>query len=315
MSSVESQDPVQLNVFQRDLVPSSDLQAKALKLNLSDRNGAELRDKKLLTENAKKDPVTEDVEKDLLVTESKEKTDQEKVVNLDDQATKADTYLCEGHFKETTLDGAKDFTQGNDLDKELLDGYMNESVEDYAAGYEDNSYVLPITEDYYSQETIEITDDFQLDDVPRHRSSKFDILEENELVIDSETDFAGSIKEKIFKRKESLKKNLTEGKDVIKGKVLKRKESLKQIKQNLEGKKETLKQNKESLRHNISEGKEDIMRQLSLLVNKVEAGVNKSVRKVASHIPNVTSPEDEKPLPDGTIEVCLFRNFTPLYNL
>ena len=309
MSSVESQDPVQLNVFQRDLVPSSDLQAKALKLNLSDRNGAELYDKKLLTEKPEKDTVTDTVGKDSLVTESKEKTDQEKVVNLDDQATKADTYLCEGHFKETTLDGAKDFTQGNDLDKELLDGYMGETVEEYAAGYEDNSYVLPITEDYYSQETIENTDNFRLDDVPRQRSSKLDILEESELIIDSETDFAGSIKEKIFKRKESLKKNLTEGKDAIKGKVLKRKESLKQIKQNLEGKKETLKQNKESLRHNISEGKEDIMRQLSLLVNKVEAGVNKSVRKVASHIPNVTSPEDEKPLPDGTIEVRFILEF------
>ena len=310
MSSVESQDPVQLNVFQRDLVPSSDLQAKALKLNLSDRNGAELYDKKMLTENDEKDTVTEDdVQKDSLVTESKEKTDQEKVVNLDDQATKADTYLCEGHFKETALDGAKDFTQGNGLDKELLDGYMGETVEEYAAGYEDNSYVLPITEDYYSQETIENTDNFRLDYVPRQRSSKLDILEESELIIDSETDFAGSIKEKIFKRKESLKKNLTEGKDAIKGKVLKRKESLKQIKQNLEGKKETLKQNKESLSHNISEGKEDIMRQLSLLVNKVEAGVNKSVRKVASHIPNVTSPEDEKPLPDGTIEVRFILEF------
>ena len=34
--------------------------------------------------------------------------------------------------------------------------------------------------------------------------------------------------------------------------------------------------------------------------------MNKSVRKVASHIPNVTSPEDEKPLPDGTIEVSAY---------
>ena len=212
MSSVESQDPVQLNVFQRDLVPSSDLQAKALKLNLSDGNGAEVYDKKLLKEKSERDAVTEDVKKDLLlVTESREKTDQEKVVNLDDQATKADAYLCEGQFKETTLDSAKDFTQGNDLDKELLDGYLVETVEEYAGGYEDNSYVLPITEDYYSQETIENTDDFQLDDVPRQRSSRLDILEESELVIDSETDFAGSIKEKIFKRKESSEEEFNRG--------------------------------------------------------------------------------------------------------
>ena len=290
MSSIGSQDPVQLNVFQRDLVPASDLQAKALKLN---RVSEETRTKLLVDKLA-----IEQVEE---TTEYGEKADQEKCVQLDEQATKSDGHLCEGQFKETILDSTKDFTQGKDLDKELLDGYMGETAEGYSGGYENNSYLVPNSEYYYSQESAENTDNFVLDEVPRQlSSSKLDLLEESELVIETETDFTDSIKDKILKRKESLKKNLTEGKDNIKGKVLKRKES---FKQNLEGKKESLKQNRESLKHNFTEGKEDIMRQLSLLVNKVEAGVNKSVRKVASHIPNVTSPEDEKPLPDGTIEV------------
>ena len=294
MSSIESQDSVQLNVFQGDLVPSSDLQAKALKLNLSEQTGANVSVSKSVAEKVEEEKKAE----------YKEKSDQEKCVHPDEQGAKSDGHLCEGQFKETTLDSAKDFSQGNDLNKALLDGYPGEVVEEYTRGYEDDCYLVPNSEEYYSQETEENTDSFVLDEVPRQTSSsKLDLLEESELITESETDFADSIKDKILKRKESLKKNLAEGKDSLKGKVLKRKESLKQIKQNFEGKKESLKQNRESLKHNITEGKEDIMRQLSLLVNKVEAGVNKSVRKVASHIPNVTSPEDEKPLPDGTIEV------------
>ena len=146
---------------------------------------------------------------------------------------------------------------------------MGETAEGYSGGYEDNSYLVPILNIITAQESAENTDKFVLDEVPSQlSSSKLYLLEESELVIESETDFTDSIKDKILKRKESLKKNLTEGKDNIKGKVLKRKES---FKQNLEGKKESLKQNRESLKHNFTVGKEDIMRQLSLLVNKVEA--------------------------------------------
>ncbi len=99
-----------------------------------------------------------------------------------------------------------------------------------------------------------------------------------------------------------------EGKDSLKQNLMQRKESLKK---NLSASKESLKSNlsasKESLKHNVKGGREDLMRNFSLLVNKVEAGVNKNVRKIASHIPNALSPESENVLPDlGFIQVRLY---------
>ncbi len=93
----------------------------------------------------------------------------------------------------------------------------------------------------------------------------------------------------------SLQKDLQEGKETLKRNVMQRKESLQR----------NLSASKESLKHNVKGGREDIMRNFSLLVNKVEAGVNKKVRKIASHIPNALSPENEKVLPQGFIQVGL----------
>ncbi len=102
----------------------------------------------------------------------------------------------------------------------------------------------------------------------------------------------------------SIQNESQEGKDTLKQNLMQRKESLKK---NLSASKESLKSNlsasKESLKHNVKGGREDLMRNFSLLVNKVEAGVNKKVRKIASHIPNALSPENEKVLPEGFLQV------------
>ncbi len=61
----------------------------------------------------------------------------------------------------------------------------------------------------------------------------------------------------------------------------------------------------DSLKQNVIESSEEILSNLSLLVNKVEAGVNESVRCLVSHIPSPPSTEDKVILPDGFIEVRL----------
>ncbi len=92
----------------------------------------------------------------------------------------------------------------------------------------------------------------------------------------------------------SIHKDLQEGKETLKRNVMQRKESLQR----------NLSASKESLKQNVKGGRDDIMRNFNLLVNKVEAGVNKNVRKIASHIPNALSPENEKVLPElGFIQV------------
>ncbi len=59
----------------------------------------------------------------------------------------------------------------------------------------------------------------------------------------------------------------------------------------------------DSLKRNMIESSEEILNNLSLLVNKVEAGVNERMRCLVSHIPNLPGAEDEVILPDGFIEV------------
>ncbi len=309
MSSVEPPEPVQLNVFHRDLSPSGgDLQNKARKLNLANQHeGQGCAPANQNTDNNSKESVVkelaatkETVGKELQGDAVVEKTDREKSVG---QERLEEQCLSEETFKETSLENATGGSESADFVKELLDGYMGDATDGYHNfGFEDNleeELEVPNTEvTDLSQDNKEITE--VEGSTPESGSHKLDLLEESELVIEGDTDFKDALKEKIVKRKESFKKNFTEGKDNIKDKVLKRKESLKQ---NIDNKKESLKQNKESLKHNISEGKEDIMRQLSLFRNKVEAGVNQKVRNIAAHIPSVTSPQEVKPPPMRTLEV------------
>ncbi len=58
-----------------------------------------------------------------------------------------------------------------------------------------------------------------------------------------------------------------------------------------------------SLKENMIESREELLNNLSLLVNKVEAGVNERVRCLVSHIHSLPGAEDEVILPDGFIEV------------
>ncbi len=291
MSSTDRREPVQLFCGNFEPRCKTDVKNEALKLKLDQPADNKQAEAKEQDRSAR--------------AEWAEKADVEKSVDGEAEGG-GERSSSQGHFRESSSDSAKGAFSGSDLGKELLDGCMRDSSEQYQ--YTNEGFVDNVDPEsgqqcvnYYTDLDAEGNEEtFATDNVPRAKPDKLDLLEANELVVETESNFKHAFKDQIAKKRASLKKNLTDGKD----KVIKRKES---FKQNLEDRKETLKQNRESLKHNLSEGKEDIMRQLSLLVNKVEAGVNKRVRNIAAHIPSVTSPQAEKPPSERALEVSCDR--------